>query len=152
MTNRGKFISLVSAEKTDTLERNKERIKNRAMLRESQGIALKVLLKLDDIGWSQKKLALMMKVTPQQISKIVSGKENLTIDTQQKLQEILDIPILASYYEKLHKEAEEVILQFETEEIYESPDFNDSNYGAIIQFKTRLNTKSSENLSLKIAG
>ena len=40
-----------------------------------------------------------MHVTPQQISKIVSGKENLTIETQIKLQNILNIPILASFYE-----------------------------------------------------
>ena len=69
------------------------------MLRESQEIALKVLMKLDDLGWSQKDLAKAMDVTPQQISKIVSGKENLTIQTQIKLQNTLDIPILASYYE-----------------------------------------------------
>lgn len=42
-----------------------------------------------------------MGVTPQQITKIVKGKENLTLDTQIKLQEILDIPILASYYDKM---------------------------------------------------
>jgi transcriptional regulator with XRE-family HTH domain len=56
-------------------------------------------MKLDDLGWSQKDLAKSMEVTPQQITKIVSGKENLTIETQVKLQDILDIPILASYYE-----------------------------------------------------
>jgi ribosome-binding protein aMBF1 (putative translation factor) len=99
MTNKEIFLSLVSNEKTDTLERNQERIKNRAMLRESQKIALKVLMKLDKLGWTQKDLASKMEVTPQQITKIVSGKANLTIETQIKLQTILDIPILASYYE-----------------------------------------------------
>lgn len=69
------------------------------MLHESQQIALKVLMKLEDLGWSQKDLAEKMEVSPQQISKIVSGKENLTIETQIKLQKILDVPILASYYE-----------------------------------------------------
>jgi transcriptional regulator with XRE-family HTH domain len=99
MTNKEKFLALVSFEETGTLERNSERIRNRAMLRESQGIALKVLMKLDDLAWSQKDLAKALGVTPQQITKIVSGKENLTIETQIKLQNILDIPILASYYE-----------------------------------------------------
>lgn len=99
MTNKEKFLALVSFEETGTLERNNERIRNRAMLRESQGIALKVLMKLDDLAWSQKDLAKALGVTPQQITKIVSGKENLTIETQIKLQNILDIPILASYYE-----------------------------------------------------
>ncbi len=103
MTNKEKFLALVSKEKTDTLEQVKERIDNRAMLRESQKIALKVLLKLDELEWTQRELATKMGVSPQQISKIVSGKENLTIETQVKLQDILDIPILASYYENKSK-------------------------------------------------
>ena len=101
MTNKEKFNNLVSDETTDTVKRNRARIKNRARLRESQSIALKVLDKLDELGWSQRKLALAMDVSPQQITKIVKGKENLTLETQTKLQEILDIPILATYYEKM---------------------------------------------------
>lgn len=69
------------------------------MLRESQQIAIKVLMKLEELGWAQKDLAREMQVSPQQITKIVSGKENLTIETQIKLQNILKIPILASFYE-----------------------------------------------------
>jgi transcriptional regulator with XRE-family HTH domain len=99
MTNKEKFLQLVSKEDNNTLKEIKQRIKNRAMLRESQQIAIKVLMKLDELGWSQKDLAQKMEVSPQQITKIVSGKENLTIETQIKLQNILDIPILATYYE-----------------------------------------------------
>lgn len=99
-TNKEKFKSLVSKEKSDTLIKNSERIKNRARLRESQDIALKVLAKLDELNWSQKRLAEELSVSPQQISKIVKGRENLTLETQVKLQQVLDIPILASYYEQ----------------------------------------------------
>lgn len=99
MNNKEKFLRLVSEEKTTTLEENKERIKNRAMLRESQKIALKILSKLDELNWTQKDLAREMSVSPQYIHKIVKGKENFSIDTQIKLQTILNIPILASYYE-----------------------------------------------------
>jgi transcriptional regulator with XRE-family HTH domain len=113
MTNKEKFLALVSEQDSGTMERNRERIRNRAMLRESQQIALKVLIKLDDLGWSQKDLANAMDVSPQQITKIVSGKENLTIETQIKLQSILDIPVLASYYEKKAEKLEELILTFE---------------------------------------
>ncbi len=113
MTNKEKFLALVSGEDSGTMERNRERIRNRAMLRESQQIAIKVLTKLDDLGWSQKDLAKEMGVTPQQISKIVRGKENLTIETQIKLQNILDIPILATYYERKRERLEEMILSFE---------------------------------------
>lgn len=103
MTNREKFVALVSKESKGTLERNRERIKNRVMLRESQQIAIKVLKKLNDLAWSQKDLAIAMDVSPQQINKIVKGQENLTLETQIKLQSILDIPILASYYENKAK-------------------------------------------------
>ena len=113
MTNKDKFNQLVSGEDNRTLADVKKRIKNRAMLRESQQIAIKVLMKLDDFGWSQKDLAKAMEVTPQQITKIVSGKENLTIETQIKLQHILDIPVLASYYENKMTEIDQRIVTFE---------------------------------------
>lgn len=113
MTNKDKFNQLVSGEDNRTLADVKKRIKNRAMLRESQQIALKVLMKLDDFGWSQKDLAKAMEVTPQQITKIVSGKENLTIETQIKLQHILDIPVLASYYKNKMTEMDQRIVTFE---------------------------------------
>lgn len=101
MTNKEKFLALVSEEKSYTLEQNAERIKSRAMLQESRAIALKVLKKLDALGWTQRMLANKMEVSPQQVSKIVSGKENFTLETQIKLQNILNIPILASYYDKV---------------------------------------------------
>ena len=44
-TNKEKFKALVSKEKTDTVSKNKERIKNRATLRESQQIALNAITK-----------------------------------------------------------------------------------------------------------
>jgi plasmid maintenance system antidote protein VapI len=113
MTNKDKFNQLVSGEDNRTLADVKKRIKNRAMLRESHQTALKVLMKLDDFGWSQKDLAKAMEVTPQQITKIVSGKENLTIETQIKLQHILDIPVLASYYENKMTEMDQRIVTFE---------------------------------------
>lgn len=120
-TNKEKFLALVSKEKTDTLEKNSERIKNRAMLRESQKIAIKVLKKLEETGWSQKDLANAMNVSPQQVNKIVKGQENLTLETQIRLQNILGIPVLASFYEEKADRAGEFILivekslqQFET--------------------------------------
>ena len=113
MTNKEKFLQLVSDEDNNTLKEIKQRIKNRAMLRESQQIAIKVLMKLDELGWSQKDLAEKMGLSPQQITKIVSGKENLTIETQIKLQNILDIPVLASYYENKEKGKGEFILNVE---------------------------------------
>lgn len=140
MTNKEKFLGLVSKEDTSTLERNQQRIRNRAMLRESQQIALKVLMKLDDLGWSQKDLAKVMDVTPQQITKIVSGKENLTIETQIKLQNILDIPVLASYYENKRMETNEWVVTFEKRDeqiIAQTLDYRtDYHYTKVIKLQT----------------
>ena len=113
MTQKEKFLALVSFEDSGTFDRNKERIRNRAMLRESQQIALKVLLRLDVLGWSQRDLARELQVSPQQVSKIVSGKENLTLETQIKLQTLLEVPILATFYEQKIDRIEEMIVSFE---------------------------------------
>lgn len=125
-STREKFNALVSLEKTTTVERNRESIKNRDRLRESQQIALKVLNKLDELGWSQKELAKKLDVSPQQVNKIVSGKENLTLETQVKLQEVLDIAILATYYEKKANELLESIKTY-IKETYTVPEKSNVN-------------------------
>jgi transcriptional regulator with XRE-family HTH domain len=109
MTNKEKFLALVTEHDNSTLEQIEWRIKNRAMLNESKKIALKILMKLEELGWKQADLARKMEVSPQQISKIVSGKENLSIETQIKLQTILNVPILASYYEDKMKQSEDIV-------------------------------------------
>jgi len=95
MTNKEKFLKLASSADKALISEVEERIKSRAMLRESQNIALKVLARLDELHWSQRRLAEAMGVSPQQVSKIVSGKENLTIESLVKLEDVLGIPFLA---------------------------------------------------------
>jgi transcriptional regulator with XRE-family HTH domain len=106
MTNKEKFLALVTEKDTSFLEELNKRKENREMLRESQSIAFKILFRMDELGWSQKDLAYAMKVSPQQVNKIVKGQENLTLDTLTKIQNILNIPILASYIEKKLTESE----------------------------------------------
>lgn len=132
MTNKEIFLQLVTGEDTKIIAEVKQRIKNRAMLFESQQIAVKVLMKLDELGWSQKDLARELEVTPQQITKIVSGKENFTIETQIKLQTILNIPVLASYYENKMNAIGESILNIErrVEKIIASTNQITNNYQA----------------------
>ena len=113
MSNKENFLKLVSYEKTPTVESVKERMRNRDMLHESKQIALKVLVKLDEVGWSQKDLANKMGVSPQQINKIVSGKENLTLETLVKLQNLLNIPLLATYNESDVNKSEEIVSSIE---------------------------------------
>ena len=120
--NKEKLMNLVSPEKVNTSERNKERIRNRKMLRESRAIALKILNRLDELGWSKKRLADEMGLLPQQITKFVSGKENLTLESQVKLQEALDIPILATYVENKLEEIFAAV-KFEYTNKYSVPNF-----------------------------
>ena len=97
--NKEQFLALVLESDDTFLDELESNFKHRDMLKESFMIGIKVLAKLEELGWSQKDLAEKMKVTPQQINKIVRGKQNLTLDTIIKLQSALHIPILASYSE-----------------------------------------------------
>lgn len=54
MTNKEKFLALVSKDQSKTLEKNTERIKNRAMLRESQQIAIKEIMRLEGLDYVKK--------------------------------------------------------------------------------------------------
>lgn len=99
-TRKDKLKAIVSPNSNNSLERSKNRIRSREMLREARKIALKVLIRLDELQWTQKYLAERLEVSPQQVNKIVKGKENLTLETQVKLQNVLQIPILASFYEE----------------------------------------------------
>ena len=79
----------------------KWRKENRAWLKRSQAIALRVLRTLRSRKMSQKELAEMMGVTPQHISKIVKGKENLTLETIAKLEAALGSSLMVvPFYEE----------------------------------------------------
>lgn len=72
----------------------KQRVENRDWLRKSFEISLKVLSVLKQKGWNQKQLAEAMGVSPQQVSKIVSGKENFTLQTIASLENILGMQLI----------------------------------------------------------
>lgn len=99
-TTKEKFLEVVSKEENTSLENTRMRVKNRAVIREAQYIAMKVLDQLEELGWSQRKLAEELKVSPQQVNKITKGSENLTLETLLKLQNVLKISLLASDWEK----------------------------------------------------
>jgi DNA-binding XRE family transcriptional regulator len=68
---------------------------NKTWLNYSGKIALRVLSAIEDIpGMNQRKLAELMGVTPQHISKIVKGQENMTLETIGKLSEALQIELI----------------------------------------------------------
>lgn len=99
MKTKKEILRIATETDKKTIIEVKKRAENELFLKESQLIAIKILTQLKELNWTQKKLAEEMLVTPQQVSKWVSGKENLTIETLIKLQNTLSIPLLASFYE-----------------------------------------------------
>jgi len=71
-------------------ETAKYRKENKKWLRYSSKIALRILAAIEDIpDMNQKKLAELAEVSPQHISKVVKGQENLTLKSIARLSEIL---------------------------------------------------------------
>jgi transcriptional regulator with XRE-family HTH domain len=94
MTNKEKFLALVSKEETQTIERAKTRLAKKSYSKFSNLIALEILERLDELGWSQKKLAEKMEVSPQQVNKWVKGNENFTVATLARLGEVLETELI----------------------------------------------------------
>lgn len=82
--------------KTDWREKALWRRENRRWLRYSGYIALTVMHRLDELKISQRELAEKMNCSPQYVSKLLKGSENLTLDTISKLEECLDLDLVRS--------------------------------------------------------
>ncbi|MBD5298677.1 MAG: helix-turn-helix transcriptional regulator [Bacteroides sp.] len=75
-------------------EEAEERQANSSWLKHSRKIALKMLGKMNDEGITQSQLAERMGCKQQQISKILKGRENLTLETLSRIEGALDIRLL----------------------------------------------------------
>jgi len=67
---------------------------NKAWLRKSAAIALRILDALDELNWKKAKLAQEMGVSPQQVSKYVKGEENFKLETLCNLEKVLGIELV----------------------------------------------------------
>ena len=75
-------------------ERGVYRMENKAWLRYSQAIAMIVLDAMEETGLTQKALAEKMGCSQQYVSKILKGKENLSIETLCKIEVALGLSLL----------------------------------------------------------
>ena len=89
-----KLSRLASEQSSDWKAKAQFRRDNSKWLKKSATIAIKVLDALKTQCLSQKELAERMKISPQQISKIVKGHENLTLETISNLEMALGIQII----------------------------------------------------------
>ena len=98
MKTRGEIVSALNEFEVTTQWRQKSqwRRKNHAWLRYSGFIALRVLERLEELDLSQKELAEKMGCSPQYVSKLVKGSENLTLETISKLEECLNLDLIES--------------------------------------------------------
>lgn len=92
---RKKLAELSNGESSMWAGKARLRSENRIWLKKSQAIAFEVLEALDEKGLTQKKLAAMMKVTPQFINTIVKGNVNLTLETISRLEKALGIQLIS---------------------------------------------------------
>ena len=82
--------------KTNWREEAEYRRNNRRWLRYSGFIALKIINRLDELVLSKQELAERMNCSPQYISKLARGHENLTLETIAKLEDALGIDLVHS--------------------------------------------------------
>ena len=91
-------LDFLEAQQSETPSKWREeaewRRENASWLRHSQQIAVKVLLKMKELHLTQAALAERMNCTQQYVSKILKGKENLSLDTMTRLEEALQINLV----------------------------------------------------------
>jgi len=101
MKNIEKLNNLAAGKFSKWLSTAKGISDNSARLRKSGKIALNIITSLKVQGKTQKDLAQIMGVSPQQISKILSARENITLDTICKIEEalgveLIEVPLISS--------------------------------------------------------
>lgn len=93
-----KTIEFLEAHQSETPSKWHEeaewRRTNALWLRHSQKIAVKVLLQMKQENLTQKTLAERMNCTQQYVSKILKGKENMSLDTLTRLEDALGISLI----------------------------------------------------------
>ena len=95
-----KVIDFLKAHESPTPSRWREeaewRRANREWLRYSQYIAIRMLSRMDELHITQTILAEKMGCSQQYISKVLKGKENLSLETISKIESALDFDLAKS--------------------------------------------------------
>lgn len=97
MTNKEKYLSKIANKESVAVSEARERVKNREWLQESQQLALRILMRLDQLGMKQKDLAEELGVSAQYVNKLLKGKEKFGWDNVIAIQRILNMPIFVGY-------------------------------------------------------
>lgn len=72
---------------------------NRSWMRYSQEVAVKMAESMEALHLTQRQVAEMMGCSQQYVSKVLKGRENLSIETLSKIEEALQLQLLPSLVE-----------------------------------------------------
>ena len=102
MKTKEEIISRLKEHESSTPSRWREnaewRMANKSWLRYSQRIAMMMLDRMEELGLTQKSLAIKMGCSQQYISRVLKGTENLSIETISKIESALELEILESAF------------------------------------------------------
>ena len=84
----------VADDRSDWMQQVEYYEKNRDWLDKSAEIAVRILSTLSRLSLSQKDLAERTGVTPQYINKVLTGRENLSLETISKIEKALQIRLV----------------------------------------------------------
>lgn len=95
-----KVIDFLKAHQSNTPSKWKEeaqwRLANKGWLRYSQYIAIRMLSRMEELDITQTALAEKMCCSQQYVSKVLKGKENLSLESIWKIESILEIDLIHS--------------------------------------------------------
>lgn len=111
------FEALLTPEGSGWKVKAQERKKNKEWRSLADKIAVTILKHLRDNNLTQVELAKRLDVTPQYVSKIVQGRENLTIENICKIQQALGVQLIE-------------VPEYNSTIIYQSQFHGISNYGS----------------------
>ena len=120
-----KIKNIASTEKSSWLDEAKERRQNKAWRKYSFQIAARILLEIRRQkpvnGMTQKLLAEKMGVAPQYINKVLKGRENLTLETISKFEEILNVSLIDINKPEIQDKPESFLKTNEVSLVYSPP-------------------------------
>lgn len=95
INNKERLDRLVSATPSRWEEKAKWRKTNSVWLKKSSQISIKILETLRRREMTQRTLAELMGTSPQYTNRLLSGKENLTLETITKIEMLLNIELIS---------------------------------------------------------
>ena len=89
-----KLEAYSSATPSNWRKEAEQRQADKEWVRYSQMIAIKMLNRMEELGLTQTKLAERMGCSQQYVSKVLRGKENLSLETLYKIENALNLQIV----------------------------------------------------------